>query len=182
MIFDSFFTLAVIQYRSSCLPPPHRVFGGVHGPLYHSVLGWTYRANAKDDAGGTCPAHFLNSSNSEGAEGDEDGGLVSTSSPSLVSLSSALKTASTSPPRCWTSSSTALTRSASHAPFLETSRALELLTLATSYLNWLRTNGMGDTYSTFRDDFGYEAKDGEDRPATHQDAMSTIRHAYELTA
>lgn len=61
-------------------------------------------------------------------------------------------------------------------------RALNLLFLATSYLRWLRDNGMGDTYSTFCDDFKYEASEGEDRPATHQDVMSTIRHAYELTA
>lgn len=60
-------------------------------------------------------------------------------------------------------------------------KALNLLRLATSYLQWLSENGMGDTYTTFCDDFGYEASEGEDRPATHQDVMSIIRHAYELT-
>lgn len=60
-------------------------------------------------------------------------------------------------------------------------KALNLLFLATSYLRWLHDNGAGDTYSTFCDDFGYEASEGENRSATHEDVMSTIRHAYELT-
>lgn len=61
-------------------------------------------------------------------------------------------------------------------------RALKLLVLATRYLQWLSDNGMGDTYSTFCDDFGYEASEDEDRPSTHADAMSTIRHVYQITA
>jgi hypothetical protein len=61
-------------------------------------------------------------------------------------------------------------------------KALSLLNLTASYLRWLNENGAGDTYSTFCGDFGYEAGIDEDRPSTHRDVMSTIRHAHELTA
>ena len=60
-------------------------------------------------------------------------------------------------------------------------KAINLLILTVSYIQWLRREGMGDTYSTFCDDFRYEPKQGEDRPTAHKNVMSVIRHAYELT-
>lgn len=46
--------------------------------------------------------------------------------------------------------------------------ALEhLLNVAARYTAWLNKNGAGSTYSTFCDDFGYEAVDNEDLSLIH---------------
>jgi hypothetical protein len=47
-------------------------------------------------------------------------------------------------------------------------KALHLLTVTLNYATWLRDNGAGTTYSTFCDDFGYQPKSGEDRPALYR--------------
>lgn len=58
--------------------------------------------------------------------------------------------------------------------------AVRLLKTAADYAEWLHSNGAGDTYSTFCDDFGYEPQPGEDRPATHAAVIAILHGAGEL--
>ena len=48
---------------------------------------------------------------------------------------------------------------------------LHILKTAYEYDAWLKSNGMGDSFSTFCDEFSY---DGENRPQVHR-AISDIR-------
>lgn len=57
------------------------------------------------------------------------------------------------------------------------SRTLELLETATRFEAFLQGEGMGATYSTFCDDFGYEAGKGERRNTTYESVMSIIAFA-----
>jgi len=56
-----------------------------------------------------------------------------------------------------------------------------LLYTAFRFRFWLDDNGAGATYSTFCNDFGYEAKEGEDRPKLYEDTLTIIGLARELT-
>lgn len=47
-------------------------------------------------------------------------------------------------------------------------KMLHVLATARDYAFWLVDNGAGSTYSTFCDDFGYQAQPGEDRPALYR--------------
>ena len=57
-------------------------------------------------------------------------------------------------------------RSAKKATFLH------VLTVAQSYGKWLIDEGAGSTYSTFCDDFGYQAQPGEDRPSLYRKILT----------
>ena len=57
-------------------------------------------------------------------------------------------------------------------------KALYVLTVATRYALWMKEEGAGDTYSTFCDDFGYQAQKGEDRPSLYAKVQAVIRAAY----
>lgn len=53
-------------------------------------------------------------------------------------------------------------------------KACKLLLLARDYLEWMVGNGAGSTYSTFCNDFGYGATEGESRNKTYEDVMFLI--------
>jgi hypothetical protein len=57
-------------------------------------------------------------------------------------------------------------------------QALHVMSVALRYTMWMRNEGIGDTYSTFCDDFGYQPEDGEDRPALYVKVQDVIRAAY----
>jgi hypothetical protein len=57
-------------------------------------------------------------------------------------------------------------------------QALYVLAVALRYALWMAEEGIGDTYSTFCDDFGYQAKEGENRPALYAKVQAVIRAAY----
>ena len=56
-------------------------------------------------------------------------------------------------------------------------RTLHVLDVAMRYATWMDETGIGDTYSTFCDDFGYEAVDGEDRTQLHRRVIAVIMEA-----
>lgn len=56
-----------------------------------------------------------------------------------------------------------------------------LLNTAFRFLYWLDENGAGATFSTFCDDFEYEAKEGEDRSRLYKNVMEVIGVARGLT-
>lgn len=55
---------------------------------------------------------------------------------------------------------------------------LKLLKIAADFEEWKQENGAGATYSTFCNDFGYEASEGEDRPRIYESAVSLIELAH----
>lgn len=57
----------------------------------------------------------------------------------------------------------------------------KLLRVSSEFDNWLRENGAGATYSTFCDDFGYEAVKGEDRPCVYKFVMELIELSRNLS-
>lgn len=61
------------------------------------------------------------------------------------------------------------------------SSALHVLTVALNFATWMVENGAGPTYSTFCDDFGYQAQPGEDRPALYrkvEEVLSSVGFAF----
>lgn len=59
--------------------------------------------------------------------------------------------------------------------------ALNVLKTAHLFAAWMRQTGAGPSYSTFCDDFEYEAAEGEHRPATYHQVMDLINMAIEVT-
>ena len=57
---------------------------------------------------------------------------------------------------------------------------LKLLKVAADLEAWMQETGSGATYSTFCDDFGYEADIGEDRPKTYNAIGIIIGTAYDI--
>jgi hypothetical protein len=58
---------------------------------------------------------------------------------------------------------------------------LHLLDVASRFKQWMTEKGAGATYSTFCNDFEYEAREGEDRPKLYENALEIISTARELT-
>ena len=56
-------------------------------------------------------------------------------------------------------------------------RMLHVLDTANRYARWLVENGAGSSYSTFCDGFGYQAKEGEDRPWLFSEIDDVITEA-----
>ncbi len=54
---------------------------------------------------------------------------------------------------------------------------LRRIRAAADFAEWMNEEGAGATYSTFCDDFGYEAIEGEDRPRTYQIVLEIIKLA-----
>jgi hypothetical protein len=54
---------------------------------------------------------------------------------------------------------------------------IKYLETARKYSEWLNDNGMGDTYSTLCNDFGYEADKGERRRSTYDSIGIIIEKA-----
>jgi hypothetical protein len=57
-------------------------------------------------------------------------------------------------------------------------QAMYVLTVAFQYALWMHESGIGDTYSTFCDDFGHQSQEGEDRPALYAKVQAVIRAAH----
>jgi hypothetical protein len=57
-------------------------------------------------------------------------------------------------------------------------QALHVMSVAVRYASWMRNEGIGDTYYTFCDDFGYQPEEGENRPALYAKVHAVIRAAY----
>jgi hypothetical protein len=55
-----------------------------------------------------------------------------------------------------------------------------LLRIAANYYDWLQQQDAGDTYTTFCNDFGYEARCGESRPEIHGGVAALIRTSKAL--
>lgn len=55
---------------------------------------------------------------------------------------------------------------------------LHVVATAYNYASWLINNGAGSTYSTFCDDFGYQAQPGEDRPTLYKKIEAIFDLAY----
>ena len=56
--------------------------------------------------------------------------------------------------------------------------ALHILKTAYLFERWMQENGVGPSYSTFCDDFGYEAGEDEHRPTTYKRVMLSIELVY----
>lgn len=61
-------------------------------------------------------------------------------------------------------------------------QSVHLLRVAADYARWLQEEGAGSTYSTFCDDFGYEAVEGEDRPQLYSQVTGLVACAYGLVS
>ncbi len=57
---------------------------------------------------------------------------------------------------------------------------VRLLGLAARFEAWKMEHGAGATYSTFCDDFGYDAQDGENRHTTYGKVQEIIESVYTL--
>lgn len=51
------------------------------------------------------------------------------------------------------------------------------LKVAGDFAAWMSTEGAGPTYTTFCDDFGYQPKPGEDRPALYKRVTQVLSAA-----
>jgi len=60
-------------------------------------------------------------------------------------------------------------------------RTATLLNVAAAFYAWMQETGSGVTYSTFCDDFGYEAPEGVDRPSLFRQVQSLLETAKEIT-
>jgi len=60
----------------------------------------------------------------------------------------------------------------------EEERALHIIWVAFNYAAWMASEGADDTYSTFCDNFGYPAREGEDRPRLYRRVQSVISAAF----
>lgn len=57
---------------------------------------------------------------------------------------------------------------------------LRRIRTAADFAEWLDKVGAGASYSTFCDDFGYTAAEGEDRPHTYKIVLEIIEYAAKL--
>lgn len=55
--------------------------------------------------------------------------------------------------------------------------ALKVLKTAYEFEAWMQQEGAGPTYSTFCEDFGYEAIEGEHRPSIYERVLEVIKLA-----
>lgn len=57
-------------------------------------------------------------------------------------------------------------------------KMFHVVATAYNYASWMINNGIGSTYSTFCDDFGYQAQPGEDRPMLYKKIEKILDFAY----